>query len=136
MSHRHATSAELELYVLGGLDPERAAVVEEHCASCDACARGLAGEARLEVAFEQVARAERAPVAARRRGGEAVPVLGGLRAAAYGAAGLVAMAAAVLLWFGRAAATPTTGEGTAAAAHHTMQDGAILDARTDALDGG
>ena len=126
MSHRHATSAELELYVLGGLDPDRAAVVEEHCASCDACARGLAGEARLEVAFEQVARrVERAPVVAR-------PV----RAAAYGAAGLVAMAAAVLLWFGLAAATQTTGDGTAAAAHHSMQDGAILDARNDALDGG
>jgi anti-sigma factor RsiW len=126
MSHRHATSAELELYVLGGLDPERAAVVEEHCASCDACARALAGEASLEVAFEQVARrAESAPVVVR-------PV----RAAAYGAAGLVAMAAAVLLWFGRAAATPTTGEGTAAAAHHSMQDGAILDAKNDALDGG
>jgi len=127
MSHRHATSAELELYVLGGLDPERAAVVEEHCASCDACARALAGEASLEVAFEQVARrAERAPVVVARP----------MRAAAYGAAGLVAMAAAVLLWFGRAAATQTTGEGTAAAAHHSMQDGAILDARNDALDGG
>ena len=126
MSHRHATSAELELYVLGGLDPERAAVVEEQCASCDACARALAGEASLEVAFEQVARsAERAPAVAR-------PV----RAAAYGAAGLVAMAAAVLLWFGRAAATQTTGEGTASAAHHSMQDGAILDAKNDALDGG
>ena len=127
MSHRHATSAELELYVLGGLDPERVAVVEEHCASCDACARALAGEARLEVAFEQLAQhAEHAPAVVR-------PV----RAAAYGAAGLVAMAAAVLLWFGRAAATPTTtGEGTAAAAHHSMQDGAILDAKNDALDGG
>ena len=136
MSGRHATSAELELWVLGGLDPERAAAVEEHCTSCEACARALAGEARLEVAFEQVAQAcparagndERAPalVAAR-------PV----RAAAYGAAGLVAMAAAVLLWFGRAAATPaTSGEGTAAAGHHSMQDGAILDARNDALDGG
>jgi anti-sigma factor RsiW len=124
MSHRHATSAELELYVLGGLDPERAAVVEEHCASCDACARALAGEARLEVAFEQVARrVESAPVVR-------------VRAAAYGAAGLVAMAAAVLLWFGRAAATSTTGEGTAAATHHSMQDGAILDAKNDALDGG
>ncbi|HEX8795195.1 MAG TPA: zf-HC2 domain-containing protein [Polyangiaceae bacterium] len=126
--HAHATPAELELYVLGGLDPERAAAVEEHCASCEACARGLAGEARLEVAFEQVARnAERPPVVVAR------PV----RAAAYGAAGLVAMAAAVLLWFGRAAATPASGEGTAAAAHHhSMQDGAILDAKNDALDGG
>jgi anti-sigma factor RsiW len=137
MSHRHATSAELELYVLGGLDPERAAMVEEHCATCDTCARALAGEARLEVAFEQVARrAEHAPIIARPRGDEAGPVVGGLRAAAYGAAGLVAMAAAVLLWFGRAAATATTGEGTAAAAHHSMQDGAILDAKNDALDGG
>jgi anti-sigma factor RsiW len=134
MSHRHATSAELELYVLGGLDPERAAVVEEHCASCDACARGLAGEARLEVAFEQVVR--RACPARAETGDRAPVVARPVRAAAYGAAGLVAMAAAVLLWFGRAAATPTTGEGTAAAAHHSMQDGAILDARNDALDGG
>ncbi len=131
MSGRHATSAELELWVLGGLDPERAAWVEDHCAACDACASALAGEARLEVAFEQVARqAARAPAA---------PAIAAhpVRAAAYGAAGLLAMAAAVLLWFGHAAATPATaGEGTAAAHHHPMEDGAILDAKNDALDGG
>lgn len=126
VSGRHATSAELELYVLGGLGPERAAVVEEHCASCDACARALSGEARLEVAFEQVAR----------RSEHVVLIQRPVRAAAYGAAGLVAMAAAVVLWFGHAAATPSAGEGSAAAAHHAMQDGAILDAKNDALDGG
>jgi anti-sigma factor RsiW len=126
MSGRHATAADLESYVLGALDPVRIEGFEAHCAECDACAAALAGEARLEVAFEQVARR---PVR--------VATPRPLRAAAYGAAGLVAMAAAVLLWFGHSPATAATaGEGTAAASHHTMDDGAILDARNDALDGG
>lgn len=128
MNGHHATAAELEAYVLGALDEGLVEGFEAHCAECDECARALAGEARLEVAFETVARRpSRVPV----------PVTRPLRAAAYGAAGLVAMAAAVLLWFGHSPATAaTTGDGTAAAAHHTMDDGAILDARNDALDGG
>jgi anti-sigma factor RsiW len=125
MSGRHATAAELEAYVMGGLDAGRIESFEAHCAECDACAAALAGEARLEVAFETVARRP-----------SPVPVARPMRAALYGAAGLVAMAAAVLLWFGRTPATAATGEGTAAAAHHAMEDGAILDARNDALDGG
>ena len=125
MIGRHATAAELEAYVMGGLDAGRIESFEAHCAECDACAAALTGEARLEVAFETVARRA-----------SPVPVARPMRAALYGAAGLVAMAAAVLLWFGRTPATAATGEGTAAAAHHTMEDGAILDARNDALDGG
>ena len=127
MSARHVTSAELELYVLGGLDAARMGEFESHCSTCDACASALAGEARLEVAFEQVAR-------------RSVRVASGrlLRVAAYGAAGLVAMAAAVLLWFGHATAgaAAASGEGTASMVQHAMEDGAILDARNDALDGG
>ena len=126
MSGRHATAADLESYVLGALEPSRVAAFEAHCAECDACAAALAAEACLEVAFEQVARR---PV----RASTPRP----LRAAAYGAAGLVAMAAAVVLWFGHSPASPASaGEGTAAASHHAMDDGAILDARNDALDGG
>ena len=130
MSGHHATAAELEAYVLGALDAGRVDTFEAHCAECAACAGALAGEARLEVAFETVAR----------RPSRVVPVARPLRAAAYGAAGLVAMAAAVLLWVGHSPAPSlsgaSTGEGTAAAAHHAMGDGAILDARNDALDGG
>jgi anti-sigma factor RsiW len=126
MNGRHATAAELEAYVLGALDGGRIESFEAHCAECDACAAALAGEAQLEVAFETIARRP-----------SRLPVARPLRAAAYGAAGLVAMAAAVLLWFGHTPATAATaGDGPAAAAHHAMDDGAILDARNDALDGG
>jgi anti-sigma factor RsiW len=124
MSGRHATSAELELYVLGALDPARVEAFEAHCAACPSCAAALTGEARLEMAFEQVGKRSL-------RGS----VLRPLRAAAYGAAGLLTMAAAVFLVIGRAPAS-ATGEGTAATSHHPMDDGAILDARNDALDGG
>jgi anti-sigma factor RsiW len=136
MSGRHATAADLESYVLGALDPERIESFEAHCAECDACAAALAGEARLEVAFEQVARR---PV---RVASPRPHPLHPLRAAAYGAAGLVAMAAAVVLWFGHspasatAAAAAAAGEAATPAVHHAMDDGAILDARNDALDGG
>jgi anti-sigma factor RsiW len=126
MSGRHATSAELELYVLGALDAARVQEFEAHCAACDACAAALAGEARLEVAFEQVARRS-----------VRVAVVRPLRVAAYGAAGLVAMAAAMLLWFGHTSAGgAAAGEGTSSMVHHAMDDGAILDARNDELDGG
>jgi len=124
MSGRHTTGAELELYVVGALDADRTEALETHCAACDACAAALAGEASLEITFEQVARR-----AAR------VQVARPLRAVAYGAAGVLAMAAAVLLWIGH---TPAVGarEGTAAVGHAPMDDAAILDARNDALDGG
>ncbi len=126
MSGRHATAAELEHYVLGALDAGRVEEFEAHCAECEACAAALAGEARLEVAFEQVARRPtRIPQ----------PAAASVRAATYGAAGLLAMAAAMLLWLGHT--PPHAGSGEASAAmSHAMDDGAILDARNDALDGG
>ena len=126
MSGRHATSAELELYVLGALDAHLLSAFEEHCAACDPCAAALAGEASLEIAFEQVGQRAARVQAARP-----------LRAVAYGVAGVVAMAAGVLLWIGHTpAAAAGAGEGTAAMGHAPMDDGAILDARNDALDGG
>jgi anti-sigma factor RsiW len=126
MSGRHATAEELELYVLGALDAGRVESFEAHCASCDACAGALAGEASLEIAFEHVVRTSVRPPATRP-----------LRAVAYGAAGLLAMAAAVFFWIGRApGVTPGAGEGTASMGYAPLDDGAILDARNDALDGG
>jgi hypothetical protein len=128
MSTEHATSAELELYVLGALTGVRAERVEAHCVRCAECAAALAGEARLETAFEQVAtRSARASTAR------------ATRAAAYGAAaaGLLAMAAAVAVWVGRMPGATGEGGATASAPHHaSMDDGAILDAFNDALDGG
>ena len=127
MSGRHATAGELELYVLGALDAGRVHSFEAHCAACDTCAAALAGEATLEVAFEQVA-------ARTARGVVVRP----LRAVAYGAAGVLAMAAAVLLWIGRSPAMAVgAGEPTAAGRRAPpMDDGAIFDSRSDALDGG
>jgi hypothetical protein len=138
MSARHCTAAELELYVIGALDGAAAERVESHAAECESCAAALAGEAELEIAFEQVAKQASRPMAA------IVRVLRPLRAAAYGAAGLVAVAAAVMLWVSHSSANTTMGtaggdgRGEASAAGHTpTQDGAvILDARNDALDGG
>ena len=125
MSTEHATSAELELYVLGALSGGQAERVEAHCVHCAACAAALAGEARLETAFEQVAARSARTSAAR-----------ATRAAAYGAAGLLAMAAAVALWIGHTPGSAGEGGATASAPHHAMEDGAILDALNDALDGG
>jgi anti-sigma factor RsiW len=127
MSTQHATSAELELYVLGALETAHAEKVEAHCAACDRCAAALAGEARLETAFEQVAARSVRP-----------PVARPLRAAGYGVVGLVAMAATFLIWFGHVPGPSPAVEGTPAAALHPMDDGPspILDARNDSLDGG
>jgi hypothetical protein len=122
----HATAAELELYVLGALDAGRIEAFEAHCATCDACAAALAGEAKLEIAFEQV-----------QRRAAKVEAIRPLRAVAYGAAGVLAMAAAVLLWIGHGSMTTAQGAGEGTTASHApMNDGAILDARNDALDGG
>jgi hypothetical protein len=126
MSREHATSAELELYVLGALAGAQAERVEDHCARCAACAAALAGEARLETAFEQVATRSARFSTTRTT-----------RAATYGAAGLLAMAAAVAVWVGRARGATGEGGATASAPHHaTTDDAAILDAFNDALDGG
>lgn len=147
MSARHRTAAELEAYVMGALGGSAAEELEAHAAECEECAAALAREARMEMAFEQVAKQAAArPVVemvARAR-----------RAAAYGAAGVVAMAAAVLLWVGAGGAAvhgvahSSNGRATGAAVgdpggegtpvlQSSGRDGAvILDARNDALDGG
>jgi hypothetical protein len=123
--NRHVTPEELELYVLGAVESRQAEAVEGHCASCQRCSEALAREAQLEIAFEQVAKqSARSSVRGRP-----------LRAAAYGAAGVVAMAAAAVLWFGRGPLP--AGEGTSAASggqQVSAMDGAIDS--DDVLDGG
>ncbi|MBF5045970.1 zf-HC2 domain-containing protein [Aggregicoccus sp. 17bor-14] len=52
---RHFTRDDAEAYVLGALEPARAAALEEHVAACDACARLLQVEALLEEDLRQVA---------------------------------------------------------------------------------
>ena len=104
MTGRHATSAELELYVMGALDGGSAEWLEVHAATCEVCASALAHEANLEMAFEQVSK-------------RATRTLGVLRAAGYGGAGLVAVAAGLLLWIGRGSA-PVAGESASSSAVH------------------
>ncbi len=128
----HVRAAELELYVLGALEEPRGMAVETHCAACERCAAQLAREARLEMAFEQVAREHLPKVAGRRAPDQATRPL---RALAYGTAGLVAMAAAAVLWLGRAP-VPVGEGGVAAGGQASAMDGAALDVQDDALDGG
>jgi anti-sigma factor RsiW len=52
----HVAGEDLALYVIEALDPERREALESHVFSCDECAEALAREARVEAAFEQVAR--------------------------------------------------------------------------------
>jgi hypothetical protein len=54
--HVHVTGEELALYVIDALDPARKDGVEGHVLSCEECAEALASEARVEAAFEEVAR--------------------------------------------------------------------------------
>jgi anti-sigma factor RsiW len=133
----HVTRAELELYVLGALAESQARAVEAHCAACDRCATSLAHEARLEMAFEQVAQVMPDAGARPRQTRRLVSdrATRPARALAYGAAGVVAMAAAVVLWLGRAPVT--MGEGSVAAGGQAAaMDGAALDVQDDSLDGG
>jgi hypothetical protein len=52
----HVADAELSLYVIDGLEPERKDAIESHVLECEACAGALAREARVESALEEVAR--------------------------------------------------------------------------------
>jgi anti-sigma factor RsiW len=97
----HATASELELYVIDALDPLSAAEVEAHVSACEACALALAGEARLEMAFAQVAdsqggaeRSLRAHAVSSKRG--VVHRRAVTMACAMG--GALSLAAAWLLW--------------------------------------
>lgn len=111
----HVTGDELALYVIDALDPGRKDAVESHVFSCEKCAEGLAREARVEAAFEQVVRlaGERAPAA------RLVSVMPAIRSAevrarlatgarrsrwAGGVGGALAAAAALVLAFASATA--------------------------------
>jgi anti-sigma factor RsiW len=128
----HVAGAELALYVIDGLSPERKDAVESHVLECDACADALGREARVEAALEEVARvaamAERpsAPVIplfpAKRPALEgAAPFPVGRRSRwAGGVAGAIAAAAAMVLAFAPATARsePTAAGAVPRAALH------------------
>jgi anti-sigma factor RsiW len=113
----HVAGGELALYVLDALGPERKEAVESHVFSCEECAEGLAREARVEAAFEQVAliaEARMAGVAERAAAVQVVSILPALRSAeararlmaggrrsrwAGGVGGALAAAAALVLAF-------------------------------------
>jgi len=69
----HLGSHEMALYVIDALGPERKGAVERHLFACDACAEGVAREARIEAALEQVAQRS---VAQRTARGAAAPADG------------------------------------------------------------
>jgi anti-sigma factor RsiW len=102
----HVKGEDLALYVIGALDAQGMEAVERHVSSCDECAEGLAREARVEAALEQVAalairRGEASVVSivpAMRSAERARHVSGGRRSRwAGGVAGALAAAAAVVL---------------------------------------
>ncbi len=136
MSESHVAREALEAYVIGALDEAEAARLESHVLACPACEARLQHEASLELAFTQVARAPEARP--RRAGRVAAPI------AAVG--GVLAVAAAMILWLGAhgdvdarapAAEAPTTISDTAAdASTATAQldvpgDGAVRSAMRD-----
>lgn len=51
----HATTLELEAYVMGALDAERASELDVHVEACAECAQALLGEARVELAVRAYA---------------------------------------------------------------------------------
>jgi anti-sigma factor RsiW len=136
MSERHIPSTDLELYVIDGLDPVRAAQVEEHIGRCAACEAALLCEARLELAFEQVARApismttrdgsrhpdaQEQARAARKSARRAIPVAAGI-------VGALAMAAAAVLWLGpQPTGTTVLGAGAPSVAKEIGSSPALTD---------
>jgi anti-sigma factor RsiW len=101
MNADHVALSDLELYVIGALDVARQAEVEHHVSGCAACAAALAREARLETAFAQIAERPSRPNAAPvRRTARHRPLL----AVGSAVVGALSMAAAVLVWVGRATA--------------------------------
>lgn len=61
MSDRHVTAEELRRFVEGRSLGFSAGRFEAHVSSCDACAAALTGEARLELAIEELVPRETVP---------------------------------------------------------------------------
>lgn len=102
MTTEHPPVTDFELYVMGELAPERCDALAEHVKGCDACARRLESEARVEVALYDVAESPSlaAPAA---RVTEAVPQPRKSRrgAAVMAIAAALAVAASYLVWLTR-----------------------------------
>ena len=117
MNGHHPEPTDFALYVLDGLPASRVGAFEAHAATCEQCAATLAREARLEIAMGRVAFAS-----ARSSLGRT------LRATTCGAAGVVAMAAAVLLWFDRPSSAAASRDASACA-QVSIGDGSAFDER-------
>ncbi len=102
MSTLHPVASDLELYVMGALDPATAARIEAHVGECEACAAALAHEARLEMAFEQIAHAPETGVriVAAKRDAAARAATAHRRTVTFACAlgGALSIAAAWFLW--------------------------------------
>jgi anti-sigma factor RsiW len=147
----HVKGEDLALYVIGALDARGMEAVERHVSSCEECAEGLAREARVEAALEQVA-----ALAGRQEEANVVSIVPAMRSAerarhvparrsrwAGGVAGALAAAAAVVLALASTTAhsEPAVGIAQRAPALHDAAGdmsgafGAEV-VRGDALDGG
>ncbi len=93
MKTSHLSRDDLALYVMGALEPEPSAALEQHVAACSACAAALAREARLEVALHEVGASLERP--------RARPTRSIRRAAIAALAGAGALAAGYLAWIAR-----------------------------------
>ncbi len=144
----HVAPADLALYVMGALEGDRGDAVEAHVMACDACAQGLAREARLEAAFDEVARRAVAHADVRRL----LPSIATSRVTRRptrrngrfmgGVAGALAAAAAIVLMFAETSLADQGG--STAQVRAGAYDGAVGDisgaligeVRSEKLDGG
>jgi anti-sigma factor RsiW len=144
----HPSQEQLELYVLDALSEGESLTVEIHVSECEACARRLAREASLELAFGLVAQGGFASSAARcearaaasspARGRGLEPEASHARAArmrrvAGGLGAACAMAMCALLWLGRAKADDRAPDPQLTSAHDAE---GYAPASVDRLDGG
>jgi len=109
----HARREELELYVLGALEPPALVRLEGHVRRCAACAGALAEEARLETTLRAlVPAARRAPAKVVR-----LPERPAARRAGGWSGALAAAAALVVVWgMGAPRLVPSSGGATVAEA--------------------
>jgi anti-sigma factor RsiW len=155
MSEVHLSARDLEAFVIGALDPVRASEVEAHVLECERCSSALAGEAKLEMALDEIANAPTVrdvpaprPISIRAR-----QVARARTGFLMAAAGTLSLAAAWMIWLAPASHSRATGTAmgggdssdvvATAAAHgpQAAQDAALPKisdamARYDSLDGG
>jgi anti-sigma factor RsiW len=143
----HPIASDLELYVMGALDPVTASRVEAHIADCEACASALAHEAALEMAFEQIARAPETSVKLVAQKRDAAAKAGSMHrrtvSIACALGGALSIAAAWILWVSpvppdavRVLGAPTYDVGADAESGSSNTTASLDAMRSAGLDGG